>query len=441
MNYCRIGIRLIKEITIVGTIAILCALAAKTGAAMPGSSIIDMTLCTSLTSSADESADDGAYSFHRPITSGTILLYQKLISPGRGVSCPMHPHCSQYGRQAFANYNPLRAYVMTADRLLRCGQDLNHYRPTSVDGHTRYSDPIGVDLSLGGRVMFAAMSGEYEPANDIGINVQSSDEPAVSSPGVADSLLFRFAHQLQQDGDYERAVTEYLRLVSYYPNTHYVAQARLAAVRCYYEAGLYSQAVANGTSVLSGRSDAATSDQIRFIVGASRFKSGMFESALYDFADLAEGDGDFREKGIMAQGLTHAHLLDWSAAARSFDAIDDASGFSMKARRCARLSREAADLGRKSPTVAGLLAVVPGLGYVYDGYHSTALSAFVVNGLFMWSTYEAFRQDHNGLGVTLAIFGMGWYAGNIYGSAYSAVRQNDKLRSDHLLKFDIGFKF
>lgn len=432
-------IRVVETISII--IVVLSVLVVLAQAFPRGALVSDLNSQTWQTPSWTESADDAPYPFHRPITNGAITLYQKLISPARGSSCPMHPHCSQYSREAFANYNPIRAYVMTADRLLRCGHDLNQYRPTSVDGQPRYFDPIAVAQAFGGRTIFASTTGDSEPADDTNIESQLSAERAASGSGISDSLLFNFASQLQTDGDYERAVTEYLRLVSYYPNSRYSARAKVAAVQCYHAAGSYPQAVAYGESLLLENSDATVVDQIKFLVGVSNFKTGDLELALSSFTELAESAGDFREKGVMAQGLTHAHLHDWTAAARSFETIDDASELSMKARGCARLSLEGADLGYKNPNVAALLAIVPGLGYLYDGYYSTALSALLVNGLFMWSAYEAYRQDHNVLGATLTMFGIGWYAGNIYGSAYSAVRQNDKRRHDHLLKFDLGFKF
>jgi hypothetical protein len=83
------------------------------------------------TSPQIDSVDSGSYPFYRPVTSGLMSLYQDFISPARGTSCPMHPHCSEYASQVFGNYNTLQAYVMTADRLLRCGHDNNRYKSGS----------------------------------------------------------------------------------------------------------------------------------------------------------------------------------------------------------------------------------------------------------------------------------------------------------------------
>ena len=88
-----------------------------------------------------------------------------------------------------------------------------------------------------------------------------------------------------------------------------------------------------------------------------------------------------------------------------------------------------------------MLALIPGLGYLYDGYPRTALSALIINGAFIWGAAEAYNEGRNGLGTMLGIIGLGWYAGNIYGSVTSAERSNHKLDADLLLKFDVGFGF
>ncbi|MCK4462674.1 MAG: hypothetical protein KAW46_12790, partial [candidate division Zixibacteria bacterium] len=196
-----------------------------------------------------------------------------------------------------------------------------------------------------------------------------------------------------------------------------------------------------GQRLLDNHPQVATADQIRFTLGAAGLRSGDHGQAQAYFGQVAAGASDLREKAVMAQGLTYAHRCNWETAAQTFASVADDSEYAMKARYCERLSREGSDLVYKNRHLAGVLAIVPGLGYLYDGYPQTAMSALVINGLFMWGTYEAFDQDHPGLGVTLAVFGIGWYAGNIYGSITSATRKNEKMRQDLLLRFEIGYEF
>ncbi len=250
--------------------------------------------------------------------------------------------------------------------------------------------------------------------------------------------MLTFAEALHTDGDYDRAITEYRRLLSYYPNSRHRPEVELLLLRCYLDATLYEEAAQFGERLLAVDSGTGT-DEIGFYTGAAHLHSGGYAQARLYLGRLASGDGRFRDKAVMAEGLTYAYELNWQTANRTFASITDDSELSLKARYCARLCREGADLKYKNPVIAGVAAIVPGLGYWYDGYHQTALSALLINGLFIWGTYEAFRHDHPGLGTTLALFELGWYAGNIYGSISSATRRNEKMRRDLLIRFDIGF--
>lgn len=72
---------------------------------------------------------------------GVINLYQRHISPVRGMNCPMYPSCSEYSSQAISRSGALGIF-MTADRLLRCGQDTNNFQLLQVGKAYRYYDPV-----------------------------------------------------------------------------------------------------------------------------------------------------------------------------------------------------------------------------------------------------------------------------------------------------------
>ena len=59
-----------------------------------------------------------------------ISVYQKYISGIRGQECPMYPSCSNYGLKTFSEKSFVTAFVLTADRLLRCGHDHSNYSLT-----------------------------------------------------------------------------------------------------------------------------------------------------------------------------------------------------------------------------------------------------------------------------------------------------------------------
>ncbi len=55
----------------------------------------------------------------------------------------MYPSCSHYSSRAFERHNPVMAWVLTADRLLRCGRDETRLsKPVIVQGRIRTKDTL-----------------------------------------------------------------------------------------------------------------------------------------------------------------------------------------------------------------------------------------------------------------------------------------------------------
>lgn len=82
-----------------------------------------------------------AYQAHAD--SPVIRFYQEYISPVDGNRCPMYPSCSSYAREAFENHGLFLGWVMTCDRLIRCGRDETAISPAIISGGQKYSfDPV-----------------------------------------------------------------------------------------------------------------------------------------------------------------------------------------------------------------------------------------------------------------------------------------------------------
>ena len=58
-----------------------------------------------------------------------ISFYQKIISPAVGNRCQMSPSCSAYSKEAFQTHGFFLGWIMTCDRLMRCGRDETHLAP------------------------------------------------------------------------------------------------------------------------------------------------------------------------------------------------------------------------------------------------------------------------------------------------------------------------
>lgn len=72
-----------------------------------------------------------------------IDLFRKFISPADGDRCPMYPSCSHYAQEAFAKEGYLKGWILTCDRLIRCGRDETRLAPTIRKKGTKYAyDPL-----------------------------------------------------------------------------------------------------------------------------------------------------------------------------------------------------------------------------------------------------------------------------------------------------------
>ena len=72
-----------------------------------------------------------------------IYIYRKYISKVMGDHCPMYPSCSQYCIDALKKHGPVVGWIMTCDRLMRCGRDEIRLSPSVwINGKTRCYDPV-----------------------------------------------------------------------------------------------------------------------------------------------------------------------------------------------------------------------------------------------------------------------------------------------------------
>lgn len=75
-----------------------------------------------------------------------LKFYQKIISRADGDRCPMYPSCSHYASNAFKQHGVLKGWILTCDRLLRCGHDEVRKAPkVQINGRLYTYDPVKVN--------------------------------------------------------------------------------------------------------------------------------------------------------------------------------------------------------------------------------------------------------------------------------------------------------
>ncbi len=88
-------------------------------------------------------------------------------------------------------------------------------------------------------------------------------------------------------------------------------------------------------------------------------------------------------------------------------------------------------LGAKSVRKAQVLnAVLPGAGYWYVGLKQTAVTALLINTLFIAAGAKLIADGHTAAGAIVLSLEGGWYFGGIAGAGFAAKSYNEKLYCD-----------
>jgi hypothetical protein len=119
---------------------------------------------------------------------------------------------------------------------------------------------------------------------------------------------------------------------------------------------------------------------------------------------------------------------DFAKAAAALDAIPKGYGDAERARQIAAYLRTV-EAPSKSPALAGVLSIVPGLGHVYIEEYGSGLVAFLWNGAFIYALVDSILDKNVGQAILIGLLESVWYSGTIFGAVSGAHRFNrDALR-------------
>lgn len=72
-----------------------------------------------------------------------LNFYQNHISVVDGNRCSMYPSCSRYASRAFKKHGAVLGWIMSCDRLVRCGRDeAGVSEKVIVNSHQLINDPV-----------------------------------------------------------------------------------------------------------------------------------------------------------------------------------------------------------------------------------------------------------------------------------------------------------
>jgi tetratricopeptide (TPR) repeat protein len=147
------------------------------------------------------------------------------------------------------------------------------------------------------------------------------------------------------------------------------------------------------------------------------------------------------DQARILRGYANVRKAELKLARSDFSSIGEQSVFFSSAQANLSQLENISNLKYKKPALAGVLGLVPGLGYLYASHKQTALSSFVVNGLLGFATYTSIRTQNYGLATLTGVFGASFYIGNISGSIKSVRRYNQNKYESQVRKIKTNVNF
>jgi tetratricopeptide (TPR) repeat protein len=239
--------------------------------------------------------------------------------------------------------------------------------------------------------------------------------------------MMSFADNLFEQGDYYRAITEYERVIFYYPNLPLARTARLQIALAYFKGERLDQAIERFRAISTDLPNDTVGRKAYFLLGEAYYQKREYARAVEVFASFCETypSDPQADAARIRTGWAYLRQGNWRQAAEEFQKLPPDSPLHDRAEGLADGSRSYPDIPGKSPTLAGgLSAVLPGAGQLYVNRPGDALVSFLLNGAFIWATVEAFHNDNKVTGGILLFFESGWYLGNIYNAASGAHKFN-----------------
>lgn len=350
-----------------------------------------------------------------------IGFYQKYISGIRGQECPMYPSCSNYGLKAFSETNFAAAFVMTSDRLLRCGHDHNNYSLTLRNNGFKSLDYPAYD----------------EPP--IELYYSRNSYSFAYSDTIRDDSTFLFIKRLINNQYHQEALLEIMR--TEFQRRSFSIDLFINKIICLQAIGEYEKALFEYENKCP--TEYKSNTELAFRIALIQYKLQNYDQALQKTSLALETctDAFCKPRIILLNGLLYANKYEWKNAALSYQSLSEFDSYKQISITNYQLTEKATHLKNKSPFVAAALSIIPGAGYAYTGHKQTAVAALVINGLLAYATYTNFKIENYGMGILTGIFNVSFYIGNIYGASKSAKRFNEKQNKSIIEKLAFNTKF
>jgi TolA-binding protein/TM2 domain-containing membrane protein YozV len=259
------------------------------------------------------------------------------------------------------------------------------------------------------------------------------------STGGNPEQVYGFGLHLLRLGDYYRAVTELKRFTLLFPRHQQHDAAQVLIGLALQSDAAYNDALAHFQWLSQFNGEAHAAQVASFKLGEIPFSQGQYRLSARNWQRFLND----APQGPLARRSAYLLGLSWwldgqhTEASGAWSLLRDGDPLSERASALRMEARQLAPPLHKSPAVAGVLSgVLPGAGHLYIGKPLQALTAFLLNGLFLAGAAYAVHEGLEGTAAILLFFETGWYLGTINSARAGAQEFNRRQRqaaTDRLL--------
>lgn len=352
-------------------------------------------------------------------TDEYISFYQKFLSSQKNSRCAMYPSCSSYGKMVFKEKPFMEAITLLTDRIMRCSHERNLYDITYEYGYRSAVD-YPYYKNLPDHILYNKRELPHVDVLRIG---QTSDDvlPFINhliNKEEYQSAMIEIERKLFFDkqcldpifyvnkllcyrglGDYEKGIFEYE--VEFPKFTKNVDAVNMQVALLYY-------LTSNNQNALSVLDRILT----KGVTTESQKKAHILKAIIYlNEGNIQAGESMFRE------------VSSWGVNKELYESN-------------LNILRNIKEQKKKSPSLARILSIIPGGGYLYTNHKGSALTAFVINSLLGYATYTSVKSKNYGVAGVCGFLGLSFYIGNINGAGRSAVRYNERRYNECIRKLE-----
>ncbi len=249
---------------------------------------------------------------------------------------------------------------------------------------------------------------------------------------ISSQMQYEYATKLFQHNDFQTAVVEFKRFIHFFPDDELVNQAEFKIAVCLFHLKKYDDAARAFNEIISHDKNKYLTKEAVFYQSKAFMNlgnSGYAQIVLQNYLKLVD-DTLTRDRiyfnlvQIQLSDARNAKIDSLDAAKEYLSRISESSADKYNIEQYSRLIFNASQLGKKDPKIAGLMAIVPGGGFLYCERYKDAMMTFLLNAGLMAAAYNAYKNDNEALAGVLGIIETGFYTGNIYGSISSAHKYN-----------------